>query len=139
MIVMVNPIQALWFIVFLLCLQQIEGNLIYPHVVGSSVGLPGIWVLAAVTVGGGLLGIGGMLFAVPLCSVLYALSRLVVRERLRAKGASVDGLPAVCGQAAAVALSEEGEETAHTPKKTQKRRTQEKLAQKTARSETNRS
>ena len=86
MIMMISPIQALWFVIFLLCLQQIEGNLIYPYVVGSSVGLPGIWVLAAVTVGGGLWGIFGMLFAVPVCSVLYALSRLAVRTTLNRKG-----------------------------------------------------
>ena len=65
-----DPWQALWFIVLFLVLQQIEGNLIYPHVVGSSVGLPSIWVLAAVTVGGSLMGILGMLVFIPLCSVL---------------------------------------------------------------------
>lgn len=61
LIVMVNPIQALWFLVLFLVLQQIEGNLIYPHVVGSSVGLPSIWVLVAVTVGGNMFGIMGIL------------------------------------------------------------------------------
>ena len=65
-----------------LTLQQIEGNLIYPRVVGSSVGLPPIWVLTAVTLGGSLWGIVGMLFAVPTCSVVYALTRMFVRERL---------------------------------------------------------
>lgn len=75
MILTVSPIQALIFIVFLVVLQQIEGNLIYPRVVGSSVGLPGIWVLAAVTVGGGVLGIGGMLLAVPLAAALWRLLR----------------------------------------------------------------
>ena len=63
-----DPWQALWFIVLFLVLQQIEGNLIYPHVVGSSVGLPSIWVLAAVTVGGSLMGILGMLVFIP-CAV----------------------------------------------------------------------
>ena len=82
MILMVDPIQAVWFVVFLLTLQQIEGNLIYPRVVGSSVGLPPIWVLTAVTLGGSLWGIVGMLFAVPTCSVVYALTRMFVRERL---------------------------------------------------------
>ncbi len=77
-----NPIQALWFIVLFLVLQQVEGNLIYPHVVGSSVGLPSIWVLAAVTVGGSLFGIVGMLVFIPLCSVLYTLLRSLVRRRL---------------------------------------------------------
>ena len=81
-----NPWMALWFIVLFLVLQQIEGNLIYPHVVGSSVGLPSIWVLAAVTLGGSLMGITGMLFFIPLCSVLYALFRSYVKERLAKKG-----------------------------------------------------
>ena len=81
-----DPWKALWFIVLFLVLQQIEGNLIYPHVVGSSVGLPSIWVLAAVTLGGSLMGITGMLFFIPLCSVLYALFRSYVKERLAKKG-----------------------------------------------------
>ena len=71
MILTVDPIQAVIFLVFLVILQQLEGNLIYPKVVGSSLGLPGIWVLAAVTVGGGLLGIGGMLLGVPLAAAIY--------------------------------------------------------------------
>ena len=70
-------------IVLFLVLQQIEGNLIYPHVVGSSVGLPSIWVLAAVTVGGSLMGILGMLVFIPLCSVLYALLRQLTIHRLK--------------------------------------------------------
>ena len=78
-----DPRQALVFIILFLVLQQIEGNLIYPHVVGSSVGLPSIWVLAAVTLGGKLMGIAGMLFFIPLCSVLYALFRQFVIRRLR--------------------------------------------------------
>lgn len=65
--------QAFWFIVFMIILQQIEGNLIYPHVVGSSVGLPSIWVLFAVTVGGNIAGIIGMFVSVPVCAVLYCL------------------------------------------------------------------
>ena len=80
-----DPWKALWFIVLFLVLQQIEGNLIYPHVVGSSVGLPSIWVLAAVTLGGSLMGIMGMLFFIPLCSVLYALFRSYVKGRLAKK------------------------------------------------------
>ena len=71
--------------VLFLVIQQIEGNLIYPHVVGSSVGLPSIWVLAAVTLGGKLMGIAGMLFFIPLCSVLYALFRGFVKARLTAR------------------------------------------------------
>lgn len=78
MIGMESLTQALIFVIFLLVLQQVEGNLIYPRVVGSSVGLPPIWVLAAVTVGGSLWGIAGMLFAVPVCSILHALLRLGV-------------------------------------------------------------
>lgn len=75
MILMVNPIQALLFVVVFQILQQIEGNLIYPHVVGNSVGLPSIWVLVAVTVGGSLMGVLGMLVFIPLASVCYALLR----------------------------------------------------------------
>ncbi len=68
-----SPVQAVIFLVYLVVLQQMEGNLIYPRVVGSSLGLPAIWVLAAVTIGGGLLGIGGMLLGVPLAAALYRL------------------------------------------------------------------
>ena len=82
LIAITDPWKALMFIVLFLVLQQIEGNLIYPHVVGSSVGLPSIWVLAAVTLGGNLMGIVGMLFFIPLCSVLYALFRGYVQKRL---------------------------------------------------------
>ena len=81
-----DPIQALWFVVLFLCLQQIEGNLIYPRVVGGSVGLPSIWVLAAVTVGGSLLGIAGMLVMIPLASVCYSLLRANTHARLRSRG-----------------------------------------------------
>ena len=81
-----DPIQALWFVVLFLCLQQIEGNLIYPRVVGSSVGLPSIWVLAAVTVGGSLMGIAGMLLMIPLASVCYSLLRANTHARLRSRG-----------------------------------------------------
>ena len=75
MILTVDPIKALIFLVFLVILQQFEGNVIYPKVVGSSMGLPGIWVLAAVTVGGGLLGIAGMLLGVPLAAAGYRILR----------------------------------------------------------------
>ncbi len=73
MIFTVSPVKAIIFIVFLVILQQIEGNIIYPRVVGSSIGLPGIWVLAAVTIGGGVMGIGGMLLGVPLAATVYRL------------------------------------------------------------------
>ena len=73
LILLAEPGKALWFILFLLVLQQVEGNLIYPKVVGKSVGLPGLLVLMAVTIGGEAFGILGMLFSVPVCAVLYSL------------------------------------------------------------------
>lgn len=78
-----SPVKALVFLIFIIVLQQIEGNLIYPKVVGSSMGLPGIWVLAAVTVGGGVLGIGGMIIGVPAMAVIYKLVKesLVKKEK----------------------------------------------------------
>lgn len=81
MIFTVSPVKALLFLVFISVLQQLEGNLIYPKVVGSSIGLPGIWVLAAVTIGGGVLGVGGMLLAVPLAATLYQILRDDVARR----------------------------------------------------------
>ena len=89
LLLMVSPMQALIFVAMFLILQQVEGNLIYPHVVGSSVGLPSIWVLAAVSVGGSLLGVAGMLLFIPLTSVLYALFREFVYQQLREKGIRV--------------------------------------------------
>ena len=80
LIVFVSPIKALTFLIFLLILQQVEGNLIYPKVVGKSVGLPGLWVLAAVTIGGGIFGMLGMLLGVPICSVIYALVQDFIRS-----------------------------------------------------------
>lgn len=85
LIFMVSPKQAVLFIIVFLILQQIEGNLIYPHVVGGSVGLPSIWVLAAVTIGGNLMGIVGMLIFIPLVSVLYTIFREFVYLRLKEK------------------------------------------------------
>lgn len=76
-----DPVRALWFVILFIVLQQIEGNLIYPHVVGNSVGLPSIWVLAAVTVGGSLMGIFGMLIFIPLLSTVYMLLREDVNKR----------------------------------------------------------
>ena len=81
MIMTVDPMQALLFIIYLVILQQIEGDLIYPRVVGSSVGLPSIWVLFAVTVGGGLWGIVGVLFSVPTLSVIYLLLKEYINNR----------------------------------------------------------
>ena len=83
LIFMVNPKQAILFIIVFLILQQIEGNLIYPHVVGGSVGLPSIWVLAAVTIGGNLMGIVGMLVFIPIVSVIYTIFREFVYMRLK--------------------------------------------------------
>lgn len=77
------PFKMFAFVVLFLVLQQIEGNLIYPHVVGNSVGLPSIWVLAAVSVGGTLMGIVGMLIFIPIVSVLYALFREIVYLKLK--------------------------------------------------------
>ncbi len=83
LILLEDPALALWFVVFILVLQQIEGNLIYPRVVGKSVGLPGIWVLASVTIGGGFFGLLGMLFSVPICSILYVLFRNYVNKKTK--------------------------------------------------------
>ena len=85
MIFTIDPLKALGFLIFIAILQQLEGNLIYPRVVGSSVGLPGIWVLAAVTVGGGLGGIIGMLLAVPVTATLYKLLQKDVQKRKAAQ------------------------------------------------------
>lgn len=81
-----DPMLALWFIVMFLILQQIEGNMIYPRVVGTSIGLPGMWVLVAVAVGGELMGVGGMLLMIPLASVLYALAREFTNKQLSKRG-----------------------------------------------------
>lgn len=81
-----DPVLALWFVVMFLVIQQIEGNVIYPKVVGSSVGLPGMWVLLAVTVGGELMGVAGMLIMIPLVSVLYTLLREWSGARVQARG-----------------------------------------------------
>ena len=81
--------KAIWFIVFIVILQQLEGNLIYPKVVGKSVGLPGIWVLTAVTIGGNLMGVIGILLSVPACAVLYTLLRQAVGNRLDKKNLKI--------------------------------------------------
>ena len=83
LIMMVSPVKAILFVVFIIVLQQIEGNLIYPRVVGKSIGLPGMWVLLSVTVGGSIGGILGMLIATPLCSLLFALFTKMVNDRLK--------------------------------------------------------
>lgn len=81
LILLANPMKALWFVIFLLILQQVEGNLIYPKVVGKSVGLPGILVLVAVTIGSEAFGIPGMLFSVPVGAVLYSLYLEFMQQR----------------------------------------------------------
>jgi predicted PurR-regulated permease PerM len=82
MILTVSPMQALLFLVYIVVLQQLEGNLIYPRVVGMSLGLPGIWVLAAVTIGGGMMGVLGMLLGVPLAATAYRLLKESVNRPL---------------------------------------------------------
>lgn len=82
LLLMVSPLKAFIFLVFLIILQQVEGNVIYPRVVGTSLGLPGIWVLAAVTVGGSLMGVPGILISVPIASVAYTLLRRDLHKRL---------------------------------------------------------
>ena len=89
LILTVNPTQALAFVIMFLILQQIEGNLIYPKVVGGSIGLPAIWVLAAVSLGGSLFGVLGMLVFIPVVSVLYALLRENVNKRLDEKNLTI--------------------------------------------------
>jgi predicted PurR-regulated permease PerM len=78
-----NPIQAVGFVVLFLVIQQIEGNLIYPRVVGNSIGLPGMWVLLAVAVGGELMGVAGMFIMIPLASVIYVLLSEITNVRLQ--------------------------------------------------------
>ena len=90
LILLVSPIRAFWFIVLFLCLQQFEGNVIYPKVVGNSVGLPAMWVLVAVTLGGSMMGVVGMLIYIPLFSVLYSLIRETVWMRLQKRGIPVE-------------------------------------------------
>lgn len=89
LMLIISPMDALLFSVVFFTLQQIEGNMIYPHVVGNSVGLPSIWVLVAVTLGGSMMGVVGMLIFIPLCSVLYTLLRDTVNERLKRRKLSV--------------------------------------------------
>lgn len=85
-----NPIQAVWFVVFILVLQQIETNLIYPRVVSTSINLPSMWVLLAVTVGGGLFGVIGMITAVPITSIVYTLLGEIAGKRLAARHLTVE-------------------------------------------------
>ena len=94
LLVMMEPMQAVWFLIFLVVLQQLEGNIIYPRVVGTSLGLPGIWVLAAVTVGSSLLGFVGLVISVPVTAVLYTL----LKGDLARRGAAASGADAAGGE-----------------------------------------
>jgi predicted PurR-regulated permease PerM len=83
LLLFVEPMQAIWFVVFILVLQQIEGNLIYPKVVGESVGLPALWVLMGIVVGGGVGGVLGMLLGVPVFTIVYKLTSKITHDRLQ--------------------------------------------------------
>lgn len=83
LILLVDPIQALWFLVFIVILQQFESNVIYPRIMGQQIGLPGLWVLVSVIIGGELFGIAGIIISVPLCSVLYTIFHEWILKRLR--------------------------------------------------------
>lgn len=106
-----DPVKAVWFLVLFIVIQQIEGNLIYPHVVGNSVGLPSIWVLAAVTVGGSLMGVLGMLIFIPLLSTVYVLLREDVNRRNSMEADVVTGPPKKPVQPAGRRTEKKAEET----------------------------
>ena len=85
LIVVIDPIKALIFIIFIIILQQVEGNLIYPHVVGKNMGIPSIWVLVAITIGGSLFGIMGMIIGLPIVSIIYAIIKENTNKKLKEK------------------------------------------------------
>lgn len=89
LIITVNPSKAIAFLVIFLIIQQVEGDFIYPHIVGRSVGLPSIWVLFSVTVGAGLLGVVGMILFIPISSVVYTMMKGIVHRRLKRRGINV--------------------------------------------------
>lgn len=120
MIFTIDPLQAVFFIVFLIILQQLEGNLIYPRVVGSSVGLPGIWVLAAVTIGSGIMGIPGMLLGVPTAATLYKLLRIHVNNKLKNKTVSDPAAQIFTAQPSTEASSNTNSRVPHTNKRRKK-------------------
>lgn len=122
LLVMVNPMQAVWFLVIFFVLQQIENNLIYPYVVGGSIGLPSIWVLVAVMVGSGLLGIAGILVFIPLCSVCYALFREYIYKQLKEKNISSDKWEIINE----IVLEDDSKRNSKTNKKAQNKGTQNK-------------
>ncbi len=88
LILVESPIKAIWFVVFIIILQQLESNIIYPRIMGKHVGLPGLWVLVAVTIGGGFLGMFGIIISVPICSVLYTLFDQWIKRRLKERNIS---------------------------------------------------
>ena len=121
LILMVDPLQALVFVIMFLILQQIEGNMIYPKVVGKSVGLPSIWVLAAVTIGGNLMGIVGMLIFIPLCSVGYTLLKEDVGIQLAGRNVKADKyLKRFSEREAGVKMSGSGKKAEKTENKKEK-------------------
>ncbi|MDZ5254316.1 AI-2E family transporter [Clostridium sp. LIBA-8841] len=85
-ILIINPMKALWFILFIIVLQQVEGNLIYPRVVGSSIGLSALWVMFAILVGGSLFGVMGMLIGIPIFGVFFKVLKRITNKQLREKG-----------------------------------------------------
>ena len=85
-ILIIDPIKALWFIIFIIVLQQLEGNLIYPRVVGSSIGLSALWVMFAMIVGGSLFGIIGMLIGIPIFGVVFKILKRVANRKINEKG-----------------------------------------------------
>jgi predicted PurR-regulated permease PerM len=120
MILTESPVKALLFIVFIVVLQQLEGNLIYPKVVGESIGLPGLWVLAAVTIGGGVMGIGGMLIGVPLVAAAYKLIGEDMDERfakIAAEKAASEPLPDTAAEHTPAPLTPTEAEKAQEPPK----------------------
>lgn len=115
MIFMVSPIKALIFLIFIIVLQQIEGNLIYPRVVGSSMGLPGLWVLAAVTVGGGVMGIPGMLLGVPIVAAIYRFLREEANKVPLAEQIAAKKAKAAAGTQESAVISEKVSKEAEQP------------------------
>ena len=91
-IFMVEPMTAVWFVILIVVIQQIEGNLIYPMVVGNSIGLSAIWVLLAITVGGSTFGILGILIGIPLFGVLYTLLSTITNSKLKEKNIKVEDI-----------------------------------------------
>lgn len=85
LLLLVDPWDCLWFIIFIFGLQQLDGNVIGPKILGDSIGISGIWVLVGVTVGGGLFGFAGMVFGVPVCAVIYTLLGKAVNNKLKNK------------------------------------------------------